>query len=161
MRYNTFMPATAQPQAKTDPAITYTDDQLTGLQKSVASNLQKAGVRVPLGEVASSAYEAVKPIHVPDATPVNIVDLEKINTEKSVPASFNSTPETAFSPLKALSEHLDYADQIVTGRTHITDEAHRFSALKDEKEQKRMIQANAPKTDVRGPVKKLVDWLHE
>lgn len=145
------MPDAAQP--KQDPSIEYTDDQLKDVQQSVASNLKQAGVEVP--------FEAIKPVHVPDGTPVNIVDNTKVDAERSVPESFNSTPQTALSPLKVLSEHLDYADQIVTGRTHVIDEASRFSAHKDEKEQKRMEQANAPKTDSRGPVKKLVDWLHD
>lgn len=138
--------------ANTNSAVTYTDDHLSDLHKTVASNLQNAGVDVP--------FEAVKPIHVPDGTPVSMVDQVKVDTEHDMPGSFNSTPETAFSPLKAFSEHLDYADQVVTGRTHVIDEADRFSKQKGEKEQKRMEQANAPKTDTRGPVKKLVDWLH-
>jgi hypothetical protein len=145
------MPDTAQP--KQDPSVTYTDDQLKNVQQSVAGNLKQAGVEVP--------YEAVKPIHVPDARPTSYIDQNQIDIEKTVPGSFNSTPQTALSPLKVLSEHLDYADQIVTGRTHVIDDASRFSAHKDEKEQKRMQYANAPKTDSRTPVKKFVDWLHD
>ena len=87
-------------------------------------------------------------------------ELRRQQLEKSVPESFNSTPETALSPLKALSEHLDYADQIVTGRTHVIDEAHRFASFKTEKEDKKIQFANTPKTDTRSPVKKFVDWLH-
>ena len=151
------MPATAPQQnsqpVPTDQWMTHTDDHLTGMQQKVTDNLKEAGTPVP--------FEAVKPIHVPDGTPVNIVDEAKIATEKSVPSSFDSTPATALSPLKALSEHLDYADQIVTGRTHVLGEANSFSREKVNKEQKRMEHANAPKVDSRGPVKKLVDWLHE
>lgn len=142
------MPDTAQPTA----AITYTDNHLPNLQKNVAANLQNGGVQVP--------YEAVKPAHVPDEKPKNIIDQGKVDTEKSVPTSFNSTPETALSPLKVLSEHLDYADQLVTGRSHVMGEAGRFTDFKKEKEDKRMEFANAPKTDTRTPVKKFVDWLH-
>ena len=145
------MPDAAQP--KQDPSITYTDDQLKNVQQSVAGNLKQAGVNVP--------FEAVKPIHVPDARPTSYIDQNQIEIEKTVPESFGSTPETALSPLKVLSEHLDYADQIVTGRTHVVDDASRFTAHKDEKEQKRMQQANAPKTDSKTPVKKFVDWLHK
>lgn len=134
------------------PVISYTDDHLDGVQKNVAENLVQAGVK--------TSYEAVKPVHVPDEIPKKI-DQGKIDTEKSVPGSFNSTPETALSPLKALSEHLDYADQLVTGRSHVVDEASRFSAHKNEKEDKKMKFANSPKKDSRSPVKKLVDWLHD
>src|SRR5687768_9193253 len=115
------MPGTAQ-----QPALTYTDDHLNGVQRKVADNLKEAGVKVP--------YEAVKPIHVPDERPKNLVDQTQIDAERSIPGSFKSTPETALSPLKAISEHLDYADQLVTGRTHVIDEASRFAAHKDEKE---------------------------
>ena len=145
------MPNVPAPQP--DPAITYTDDHLPSLHKNVAASLQNAGVPVP--------YQAVKPTHVPDEKHGNIIDQGKVDTEKSVPASFNSTPETALSPLKTLSEHLDYADQLVTGRSHVMDEAHRFTDFKKEKEDKRMEFANAPRTDTRTPVKKLVDWLHK
>lgn len=145
------MPDTALESA--NPAITYTDDQLKGVQQSVAENLTQAGVKTP--------YEAVKPIHVPDERAKNIVDQTQVDTERSIPGSFKSTPETALSPLKALSEHLDYADQLVTGRSHVIDNASRFSAHKNEKEDKKMKFANAPKKDSRGPVKKLVDWLHD
>jgi len=145
------MPDTAlQPS---NPAIIYTDDQLKGVQQSVAQNLNQAGVKV--------AYEAVKPIHVPDERPKNLIDQTQVNAEKSIPGSFKSTPETALSPLKVLSEHLDYADQLVTGRSHVIDDASRFSAHKNEKEDKKMQFANAPKKDSRSPVKKFVDWLHE
>jgi hypothetical protein len=137
----------------TNPAITYTDDYLKDLHKSVAGSLQQAGVNVP--------YEAVKPIHVPDARPTSYIDQNQINIDKSVPESFASTPQTPLSPLSALSEHLDYADQIVTGRTHVMGEAQRFTKQKEEKEQKRMEFANMPKTDSRTPVKKFVDWLHQ
>lgn len=133
--------------------MTFTDDHLKNMQQSVAGNLQQAGVNAP--------YEAVKPIHVPDARPTSYVDQNQIDIEKTVPESFSSTPETPLSPLKVLSEHLDYADQIVTGRTHVMGESQRFAQQKDEKEQKRMEQANAPRTDSRGPVKKFVDWLHD
>jgi hypothetical protein len=145
------MPDTAQQSA--NPAITYTDDHLKGVQQKVAQNLNEAGVKTP--------YQAVKPIHVPEERAKNIVDQTQVDAERSIPGSFKSTPETALSPLKALSEHLDYADQIVTGRTHVIDEASRFAAHKDEKEQKRMQYANSPKTDSRTPVKKFVDWLHD
>lgn len=140
-------------QTKQDSLITYTDDQLTGVQQSIAGNLKQAGVNI--------SYEAVKPSHVPDERPDNVIDEVKVKTENSVPQSFNSTPETALSPLKALSEHLDFADQIVTGRTHIIDEAKRFSAHKVEKEDKKMKFANDPNKNSRGPVKRFVDWLHE
>lgn len=143
------MPDSAQPTAP----ITYTDDHLPNLQKNIAENLTQAGVKTP--------YQAVKPIHVPDGTPKNIADEEKIAAEKSIPESFKSTPETAFSPLKDLSEHLDYADQVVTGRSHVIDEANRFTAFKNEKEDKRMAFANTPQKDTRTPVKKFVDWLHQ
>lgn len=144
----------AAPQSNDqNSAITYTDDQLESVQQNVVGNLKQAGIDVP--------YEAVKPVHVPDERAKNIVDQTQIDAERSIPGSFKSTPETALSPLKAISEHLDYADQLVTGRTHVIDEASRFSAHKDEKEQKRMNQANAPKTDSRTPVKKFVDWLHK
>lgn len=135
------------------PSIIYTDDQLKNVQQSVVSNLKQAGVNVP--------YEAVKPIHVPDERARHVIDQTQVDAERSIPGSFKSTPETALSPLKAISEHLDYADQIVTGRTHVIDSASRFSAHKEEKEQKRIKQANAPKNDSKGPVKKLVDWLHD
>lgn len=132
--------------------VTYTDNHLKGVQQNVAANLQQAGVK--------TTYEAVKPIHVPDEHPKNLIDEKKVQAEKSVPESFVSTPETALSPLKALSEHLDYADQVVTGRTHVIDEAHRFAQQKNEKEDKKMQFVNAPKKDTRGPVKKFVDWLY-
>ncbi len=147
------MPDSPAPQPNTGPALTFTDDHLTNLHKSVTADLKKAGANVP--------FEAIKPIHVPDEKPKNIIDQGKVDTEKSVPTSFNSTPETALSPLKTLSEHFDYADQLVTGRTHVMDEAHRFTNFKKEKEDKRMEFANAPKTDTRTSVKKLVDWLHK
>lgn len=136
-----------------DPPITYTDDQLKSLQQDVAGNLRQAGV--------NASFEAIKPSHVPDERPKNVVDEVKVKTENSIPGSFNSTPETALSPLKALSEHLDFADQIVTGRTHIIDEAQRFSAHKVEKENKRMKFENNPNKNPRGPVKMFVDWLHD
>lgn len=134
-------------------SVTYTDDHLQNLQSSVASNLKDAGV--------NTSYNAVKPIHVPDARPENMIDQGKVDTENSIPASFNSTPETALSPLKTLSEHLDYADQLVTGRSHVIDESQRFTDQKKEKEDKKMEFNNQPKTDNRGPVKKFVDWLHQ
>jgi hypothetical protein len=81
--------------------------------------------------------------------------------ENNIPGSFKSTPETALSPLKALSEHLDYADQLVTGRTHVVGEAQSFTAHRDEKENKKIEFNNAPKQDTRSAVKKLVDWLHD
>lgn len=143
------MPNTTAPQETA--AITFTDDHLTGLHKSVADNLKQAGVVTP--------YVAVKPIHVPGEQPKRI-DQTQIEAEGSVPGSFKSTPETALTPLKALSEHLDYADQLVTGRSHVLGEADRFTSFKKEKEGKRMEFANTPKSDSRGPVKKLVDWLH-
>ena len=145
------MPDAAQP--KQDPSVIYTDDQLKNVHKSVAENLKQAGVNVP--------YQAVRPVHVPDESARHIVDQTQVDAERSIPGSFKSTPETALSPLKAISEHLDYADQIVTGRTHVVDSASRFAAHKEEKEQNRMKQANAPKTVSKGPVKKLVDWLHD
>ena len=138
--------------AQTNPTITYTDDHLKTLHQNVATNLKAAGAKVP--------YQAVKPIHVPDEQPKNIIDEDKIDTERSVPESFKSTPETSLTPLKALSEHLDYADQIVTGRSHVVDEAQRFTAFKNEKEEKRMQFASTPKTEHKTPVKKFVDWLH-
>lgn len=147
------MPNPTIPASADDPMVTFTDDHLNNLQKSVAGNLQQAGVKVP--------YEAVKPVHVPDATPVSHIDQNQIDIEKSIPGSFVSTPETPLSPLKALSEHLDYADQIVTGRTHVMGEAGSFAQQKEEKEQKRMEMANAPRVDSRTAVKKFVDWLHE
>lgn len=143
------MPAPAQ---QPSPAITYTDNHLTDLQNNVAANLQQAGIKTP--------YQAVKPVHVPDENARNIVDQTQVEAERSVPGSFKSTPETAFSPLKDLSEHLDYADQVVTGRSHVVDEAHRFTAFKNEKEDKALEFKNAPKEDTRSPVKKFVDWLH-
>jgi hypothetical protein len=143
----------AQAPVNPNPAITYTDDRLKDLHKSVASSLQQAGANVP--------FEAVKPIHVPDAPAASYIDQNQIDIEKSVPESFGSTPVTPLSPLKALSEHLDYADQIVTGRTHVMGEAQRFTTQKEEKEQKRMEFANMPKSDSRTPVKKFVDWLHK
>lgn len=133
--------------------ITYTDNHLNNLHQNVAVNLKQAGVNTP--------YQAVKPIHVPDAQPRTITEQGKIDDEKSVPGSFNTTHETALSPLKALSEHLDYADQIVTGRSHVVDEASRFTAHRDEKEQKKLEYANAPKAESKSPVKKFVDWLHK
>lgn len=133
--------------------ITHTDDQLKNLHHNVAKNLSHAGVK--------TEYQAVKPIHVPDERPKNIVDQSKIDTENSVPGSFKSTPETAFSPLGELHEHLDYADQLVTGRSHVTGDSSPFTAFKKEKEDKRLAFANSPKKESRGPVKKLVDWLHE
>lgn len=147
------MPNQSAPLQTSSPAITYTDDQLTGLQKSVAANLAQAGAKVP--------YEAVKPIHVPDARPTSYIDQNQIEIEKSVPESFGSTPQTALSPLKVFSEHLDFADQIVTGRTHVIDEAQRFSRHKIEKEDKQMKFSNNPDKNSRGPVKKFVDWLHD
>ena len=152
MRYNICMPTASAPQ-QNNSTITYTDDQLRNMQHNVASNLQNAGVQID--------YQSVKPVHVPDERPKNIIDQTQTNTENSVPGSFNSTPETAFSPLKALSEHLDYADQIVTGRTHVIDEAQRFSKHKTEKENKKMAFDNNPDKQPRGPVKKFVDWLHD
>ncbi len=152
------MPNTSAPQETA--AISFTEDHLTSLHKNVADNLQQAGIKTPLDGVASSAYVAVRPVHVPEENPKRMVDQTQINAESSVPGSFKSTPETALSPLKALSEHLDYADQIVTGRSHVLDEAERFTSFKKEKEGKRMEFANTPKSDSRGPVKKLVDWLH-
>ena len=134
-------------------SITYTDDQLNNLHQNVAANLQQAGVKVP--------YEAVKPIHIPEAHPRTIDDQNAIDDKKSVPESFNTTPETALSPLKALSEHLDYADQLVTGRSHVTDEASRFTAFRKEKEDKKQEYATTPRTKSSSPVKKFVDWLHE
>lgn len=133
--------------------ITHTDDHLKKLQHNVAKNLNNAGVK--------TEYKTVKPIHVPDERAVNIVDQGKIDTENSVPQSFKSTPETALSPLGELHEHLDYADQLVTGRSHVTGDSSRFTAFKNEKENKRLAFANSPKKESRGPVKKLVDWLHE
>lgn len=143
------MPATApEPTA----AITYTDNHLPNLHKNVAASLQQAGAKVP--------YQAVKPIHVPDEAPKNYIDQNQVNVEKSIPGSFKSTPETALSPLKALSEHLDYADQLVTGRSHVVGEAQSFANFKNEKEDKRMEYANSPKPVNHSPVKKFVDWLH-
>ena len=132
--------------------ITHTDDHLKSLHQNVAKNLNHAGVK--------TEYKAVKPVHVPDEQPKNIIDHSRINAEESVPTSFKSTPETAFSPLGELHEHLDYADQLVTGRSHITGDANPFTAFKKEKEDKRMKFANTPKSDSRGSVKKFVDWLH-
>lgn len=142
----------AAAQSNITAPITYTDNHLPALQKSVARNLQTAGVNV--------TYEAVKPIHVPDEAPRNIIDEKKIQAERSVPDSFKSTPETALSPLGTLSEHLDYADQLVTGRSHITGDARPFSGFKKEKEDKRMEFANKPQKEKKGHVKKFVDWLH-
>lgn len=133
--------------------ITHTDDHLKQAHAKIAKSLNEAGANVP--------FEAVKPSHVPDERPKNIVDQVKVDAENSVPGSFRSTPETPFSPLKDLSEHLDYADQLVTGRSHVVDEAHRFSAFKKEKEDKRLEFANSPKSANHGPVKKFVDWLHK
>lgn len=133
--------------------ITRTDEQLRDLHKNLAKSLTDAGVK--------THHNAIKPVHVPDESPVNIVDQGKVDAENSVPGSFKSTPETPFSPLKDLSEHLDYADQIVTGRSHVVDEANRFQAFKIEKENKRLEFANSPKKETRGPVKKFVDWLHK
>lgn len=147
------MPNPAPPSAKSDPLISYTDNHLKDLHKNVADNLQQAGANV--------AYEEVKPVHVPDEHAKNIVDQTQVNAERSIPGSFKSTPETALSPLKTLSEHLDYADQLVTGRSHVIDEANRFTAHKKEKEDKKLKFKNEPAKDTRGPVKKLVDWLHE
>ena len=142
--YNDDMPDTA--------VITHTDDHLKSLHQNVAKNLNHAGVK--------TEYKAVKPSHVPDERPKNLVDQSKIDTENSVPESFKSTPETAFSPLGELHEHLDYADQLVTGRSHVVDEANKFTAFKKEKEDKKMKFSNTPKSESRGPVKKFVDWLH-
>lgn len=138
---------------KQDPFITYTDDQLTNIQKSVAGNLKQAGINTNL--------EAVIPVHVPGGSPKITVDEDKIQAEKSVPASFNPSAETAFSPLKVLSENLDYADQIVTGRTHVVGDADKFSRRKEEKEQKRIVHSNSPQNDSAGPIKKFVAWLHD
>lgn len=145
------MSETAEQSKATAPVI-YTDDRLPGLQKSVANNLQAAGV--------NATYEAVKPIHVPDEAPKNIIDEKTIQAERSVPGSFKSTPETALSPLRTISEHLDYADQLVTGRSHIVGDAHPFTGFKKEKEDKRMQFANTPQKEKKGHVKKFVDWLH-
>lgn len=139
----------AQPSAQ----ITYTETRLNDLQKSVAGNLQSAGVPV--------TYEAVKPVHVPDQPAENIIDQGKIDMENKIPGSFRSTPETALSPLSALSEHFNYADQLVTGRTHVVGEAQHFTAQRAEKEDRKMQFTNEPKKDSRGPVKKFVDWLHD
>lgn len=139
----------AQPSAQ----ITYTDTHLDNLQKSVAGSLQNAGVPV--------AYEAVKPVHVPDQPAENIVDQAKIDMENRIPGSFKSTPETALSPLSALSEQLNYADQLVTGRSHVVGEAQHFTAQRAEKEDRKMQFTNEPQKDNRGPVQKFVDWLHD
>lgn len=146
------MPDPATQPAEPKGSITYTDDHTNALHKNVAQNLQQAGVK--------TTYQAIKPVHVPDEHARNIVDQTQVDAEKSIPGSFKSTPETAFSPLKDLSEHLDYADQVVTGRSHVIDNAHRFTAFKNEKEDKQMEFKNTPKKDDRGPVKKFVDWLH-
>lgn len=143
------MPATVpEPTA----VLTFTDNHLPNLQKNVAASLAQAGAKVP--------YQAVKPIHVPDEAPKNYIDQNQVNVEKSIPGSFKSTPETALSPLKALSEHLDYADQLVTGRSHVVGESQSFTDFKSEKEDKRMEYANSPKPISQSPVKKFVDWLH-
>lgn len=147
------MPNPAPPPTKSDPLLTYTDDHLKDLHKKVADNLHQAGAKVP--------YEAVKPIHVPDEHAINIANQTHVNTERSIPESFKSTPETALSPLKAISEHLDYADQLVTGRSHVVDDANRFTAHKKEKEDKKLQFQNEPKKESKSPVKKLVDWLHD
>jgi len=107
------------------------------------------------------AYKTVKPVHVPEEGAKRMVDEGRIKMEKSIPESFNSTPETALSPLKAFSEHLDYADQLVTGRTHVIDESQRFTAHKQEKEDKKMKFINEPQKKPTNPVKKFVDWLYE
>lgn len=146
------MPTAAAPQ-QNNSAITYTDDQLRNMQHNVAANLQNAGVKVD--------YQAVKPVHVPEEGAKNIIDEGRVKAEKSIPESFNSTPETALSPLKAISEHLDYADQLVTGRTHVIDESQRFTAHKQEKEDKKMKFRNEPQKQSTNPVKKFVDWLYE
>lgn len=146
------MPNAAAPQS-ISPAITFTDDHLKNMQQNVASQLQSAGV--------NTNYQAVKPIHVPEEGAKKIIDEGRIQVEKSIPESFNSTPETALSPLKAISEHLDYADQLVTGRTHVIGESNRFTAHKLEKEDKKMKFKNEPQKDSSNPVKKFVDWLYE
>lgn len=133
--------------------VTYTDDHLKNLQQSVTSNLQQAGV--------STDYEAVKPIHVPDGQPHKILDQVKIDTEKMVPESFDSTPKTTFTPLKALSEHLDYADQLVTGRSHVVGEAQGFTLQKNEKEQRRLDFANQPHERKKNWVANMVDWFYD
>lgn len=133
--------------------ITHTEDHLKDLHKNVAKSLADAGV--------NTLKTAVKPVHVPEEGAKHIVDQSRVDAENSVPGSFKSTPETPFSPLKDLSEHLDYADQVFTGRSHVVDEARRFSAFKKEKEDKRLEFVNSPKKENHGPVKKFVDWLHK
>lgn len=142
-------PAEAERQA----VVTHADNQLKDLHHSVANNLHRAGV--------PTTYEAVKPVHVPDEPPKTVIDKEKIETEHSVPGSYDSTPKTVLSPLSEVDETLNHLDQIVTGRRVVTGQADRFAAHQDEREAKKMEFANAPKEQKPGLVKKLVDWLHK
>jgi len=158
--------ATAQKpaQIKNEPPVSkkwveYTEDGLVNFQKSVAKKLEIAGA--PHNVVPIKEYIPELPIHVPDGKTVNTTEQSKVATEKSVPASFDSTPTTIFSPLKNFSGYLDYADQVVTGRTHVVGDSSKFTDHKREKEEKRMEFKNQPTKDDRGRVKKIVDWLHK
>jgi len=133
--------------------VSYTDDGLADFQKSVANKLESAGV--PHNVVPISEYQPELPVHVPDGKTVN-TSKEEVHPVKGSYGEF----ETPFTPMSELSEHLAFADRLVRGEHHVIDASHRFNKQKEEKEQKRLEHANAPKNNSKGPVKKIVDWLH-
>lgn len=95
------------------------------------------------------------PIHIPTGETVN-------TTNKNIPKVTGSYGEsrTALSDLSALSEHWDFADQIVTGRSHVVGKSVHFDEIKKKKEEERLQFANQPKNEEVGAVKKFVNWLH-
>lgn len=151
-----IIPSPVKPEQSAEDSketwVKYNDQGQIDFQKSVQQKLSAAGIQhnpVPV-------TERELPIHVPDGSTVN-------TTLKDIPqvSGAYGDAKTPLSGLSGLSEHLDYADQLVTGRSHVIDAAHRFTTQKDEKEEKRLKEANRPKKISRGPIKKFVAWLHD
>lgn len=142
--------ATAQLKTPLAEKPVIVEDRLDGIREKVGKSAEEAMNEphdpVPIGEQSP---------HVPEGITTN-------TTLQNIPKVSGSYGEakTPFSGLSTLSEHLDYADQLVTGRDHVIDAAHRFTTQKAEKEAKG-VEANRPEEDSKGPIGKFFAWLHD
>lgn len=141
------------------------------IDKPVEVETELNGIRAGIGINADSAlgntgrpHNPIPVIEQPPQVLSHIPDGKTINTSgQNIPVVRGSYGETKtpLSGLSVFSEHLDYADQLVTGRDHVVGSADEFTRRKAEKEASRLAEANWPKGKSSGPIKKLIAWLHD
>lgn len=127
--------------------------------KAISAHLGEAlGTRVTEQSIQPATERYPMPDYIPTKGTVNksheggIPDLPDSHQDFSTP----------LSPLGELSDHLAFANRLVTDdHGKVVDKASRFTQHIAEKEQKAMAETNKPKQDTRAPLKKFVDWLHD